>query len=342
MKRNYGTAYSLPITLWSGLFFLVPILIIVLYSVLKKGLHGGVEWEFSLDAYRALANPVLGKVALTTLWISVAATVLTLLVSLPAAYYMARSRHKELLLLLIIIPFWTNFLVRIYAWIAILGNSGFLNDMLLRLGLIEHYAHFLYNRQAVILVLVYSYLPYAILPLFSTIEKFDFSLLEAARDLGASHLTSLRKIMLPNIRAGIITAVLFTFIPTFGAYAVPQLVGGKDSFMLGNIIARELTVSRNWPLASALSVIITLLTTIAMVLFLWMNRSRPGPSRSRAGNRCASDRRGDSLRRRRSGRGGRAHVTAPRFSRAVFFLTVLFLFLPLLVLVASRSMPARR
>jgi spermidine/putrescine transport system permease protein len=209
-----------------------------------------------------------------TLVISLAATALTLLIALPCGYYMARSRKKSLYLFLIIIPFLTNFLIRIYAWQAILGNSGFLNNLLLKLGLIDDHIQFLYNAWAVVVVLVYSYLPYAILPLYSTIEKFDFSLLEAARDLGASHLGSILRVMIPNIKAGIVSAVLFTFIPTFGAYAVPKLVGGgKDSFMLGNLIADEILVSRNWPFASATSVLITLVTTAALGLYLLANKS---------------------------------------------------------------------
>ncbi len=274
MKRNYGKLYSLPITVWVSVFFVVPIIIIFLYSFLQKGLYGGVVYKFSLDAYRALANPVFAKVTISTIWISIVATVITVLIALPCAYYMAKSRWKNALMLLVIIPFWTNFLIRIYAWIAILGNNGFLNEILSKIGLTSGYIQFLYNEWAVVVVLVYSYLPYAILPLYSTIEKFDFSLLEAARDLGASHIRSLVSIMVPNIKGGIVTAVLFTFIPTFGAYAVPQLVGGKESVMLGNIIARELTVTRNWPLASSISIIITLVTTAGLLVYVWLNKKQ--------------------------------------------------------------------
>jgi len=272
VKKNYGRVYTTPITLWVSLFFVVPVVIVFLYSFMRKGLYGGVERGFSLEAYRALLNPVFGQVALTTLWISFISTALTLVLALPCGYYMARSSRKNLLVMLIVIPFLTNFLIQIYAWIAILGNNGFLNDLLARLGLTRNYVQFLYSKTAVIVVLVYSYLPYAILPLYSTIEKFDFSLLEAARDLGATHRQSLRRVLLPNIRGGIVSALLFTFIPTFGAYAVPQLVGGKDSYMLGNIIARELTVTRNWPLASAISMLITLVTALSLGVYLFVNR----------------------------------------------------------------------
>ncbi len=248
-------------------------LIIIAYSFMARGLYGGVEPRFSLAAYRALINPIFARVTLTTIWISVASTVLTIALGLPAAYYMARSGNARLLLL-VIVPFWTNFLIRIYAWIAILGNNGFLNDLLLTLGITTDFVQFLYNRNAVITVLVYTYLPYAILPLYSTIDRFDFTLLEAARDLGATHLQSLARVLLPGIRTGIFTAVLFTFIPTFGAYAVPQLIGGQDSYMLGNIIARELTITRNWPLSSAISVVITLITTAGLMVYMYLNRPR--------------------------------------------------------------------
>jgi spermidine/putrescine transport system permease protein len=267
-KRNYGPLYSGPMAVWFTVFFLAPLLIIVVYSFLKKGLYGGVEPVLSLDAYRALGNPSFVIITLRTLFISLISTLITIAVALPCGYFMARSKHQTLLLLLIIIPFWTNFLIRVFAWMNILGNNGFLNEFLTRLGLIKDYIHFLYNQNAVVLVLVYMYLPYAILPLYSTIDKFDFSLLEAARDLGASKPQSIVKVLLPNIRSGMYTAVLFTFIPIFGAYAVPLLVGGKDSYMLGNIIADQLTKARNWPLASAISMVLTLVTTVGVILMM--------------------------------------------------------------------------
>ncbi|TVQ28241.1 MAG: ABC transporter permease [Spirochaetaceae bacterium] len=272
-SKATGGLYVAPIALWITGFFVAPMLIIIAYSFMARGLYGGVEPRFSLAAYRALINPIFARVTLTTIWISVASTVLTIALALPAAYYMARSGNAKLLLL-VIVPFWTNFLIRIYAWIAILGNNGFLNDLLMTLGVTTDFVQFLYNRNAVITVLVYTYLPYAILPLYSTIDRFDFTLLEAARDLGATHLQSLARVLLPGIKTGIFTAVLFTFIPTFGAYAVPQLIGGQDSYMLGNIIARELTITRNWPLSSAISVVIMLITTAGLMVYLYLNRPR--------------------------------------------------------------------
>jgi spermidine/putrescine transport system permease protein len=271
-ERNFGPLYSAPLALWFTLFFLAPLAIIIIYSFLRKGLYGGVENEFSIDAYRYLGDPIFLGITARTVLTSVAATVITILIALPCGYFMAKSRNQNFLLLLIIIPFWTNFLIRVFAWMNILGNNGFLNEFLLRAGLIDDYIHFLYNQKVVVLVLVYMYLPYAILPLFSTIDKFDFSLLEAARDLGATKFSAMLKVLLPNIRGGIFTAVLFTFIPIFGAYAVPLLVGGKDSYMLGNIIADQLSKSRNWPRASAISMVLTVVTTAGVLLMMNVQR----------------------------------------------------------------------
>ncbi|MDR1257020.1 MAG: ABC transporter permease [Spirochaetaceae bacterium] len=260
--------YAGSMTAWASLFFLAPLLIIVVYSFLKKGLYGGVMPEFTFDAYIALKNPNIVVISAKTLLISLVSTVITILIALPCGYFMARSRHQTLLLMLIIVPFWTNFLIRVYAWMNILGSNGFLNEFLARIGLINDSIQFLYNRNAVILVLVYMYLPYAILPLFSSIDKFDFSLLEAARDLGATTIQAMFKVLMPNIRSGVYAAFLFSFIPIFGAYAVPLLVGGKDSYMLGNVVADQLTKSRNWPLASAISMALTVVTTVGVMLML--------------------------------------------------------------------------
>ena len=283
MKRNLGALYATPVGVWLTVFFVAPITIIFIYSFLGQGLYGGVVPAFSLDAYKSLLNGSFFHTAVITLALAALSTLLTLLLALPTAYFIARSRYRNVLLFLVIIPFWTNFLIRIYAWIAILGNNGFLNQVLLGLGLEHDYTPFLYNKYAVMIVLMYTYLPYAILPLYTAIEKFDFSLLEAARDLGATKSQAMFRVLLPNIKAGITTAVLFTFIPAFGQYAVPQLVGGRDSYMLGTVIARELTVTRNWPLASSIAVVLTMVTTMGVLLFMRMNRSTAESLKERSG-----------------------------------------------------------
>ena len=216
--KNMGSMYAWPMGLWFTAFFIVPLLIIILYSFLKKGLYGGVVWEFSLNAYKQMFNPNYGLVLLRTVRISLISTVFTILLALPCGYAMARSKFQTVLLFLVIIPFWTNSLIRIFAWMSILGNDGFINSILMQLGLTKDYLKLLYNQQAVILVSVYMYLPYAILPIFTAIDRFDFSLLEAARDLGATKPASMLKVLLPNVKSGVVTAVIFTFIPIQRTY----------------------------------------------------------------------------------------------------------------------------
>ncbi len=267
-SRILGYIYSWPMGIWFLIFFLVPIGIIFIYSFLSSSVYGGVVWEFSLTSYATIFSSSFAKIILRTLVITLVSTVITMLIALPCAYAMARSKAQTLCLFLIIIPFWTNSLIRIYAWINILSTEGFLNSLLLKLHIIKEPLSLIYNQGAVILVLVYMYLPFAILPLFTTIDKFDFTLLDAARDLGCSKLSAILKIMIPNIRSGFFTSLIFTFIPIFGAYTVPLLVGGKSSTMVGNIIVDQVQKTRNWPLASSFSVILTIISLVGVVFML--------------------------------------------------------------------------
>ena len=264
MKKNskLGLSYSLPINIWLTVFFLIPILIILSYSFLKRGTYGGVEFKLSFETFNIFVDKVFLTILFNTIYISILITIFTVLLAIPISYYIARSRHKQELLFLIIIPFWTNFLVRIYSWIALLGNNGFI-----KLHIINEPIKMLYNVPAVVIISVYTSLPFAILPLYAVVEKFDFSLLEAARDLGATNFQAFRKVFIPNIKAGIITSTIFTLIPALGSYAVPKLVGGTNSLMLGNVIAQHLTVTRNWPLASTISGALIVLTSIVVWLF---------------------------------------------------------------------------
>ena len=265
-----GSFYGWPMGLWFMIFFVAPLIIIFVYSFLKKGTYGGVEWQLSFKAYKQMCKPEYGLIVLRTLKITILSTIFTILVSIPSAYAMARSKHQTLFLFLVIIPFWTNSLIRIFAWMSILNNDGILNQVLMALHLTKEYVPFLYNTKAVILVSVYMYIPYAILPIFTAVDRFDFSLLEAARDLGATKPQSMFKVLIPGIKSGIVSALIFTFIPIFGAYTVPLLVGGKDSYMLGNIIVDQVQKTRNWPLAAAFSMV---LTVISVAGIAWITRS---------------------------------------------------------------------
>ncbi len=282
-KANPGPVYAWPMGLWFSLFFAAPLLIIVVYSFLKRDVYGGVLREFSLKAYAQMFTPAYGMIFLWTLWIAVMSTAVTIAVALPCGYAMARSRRQTLLLILVIIPFLTNSLIRIFAWMTILGDNGMLNSIL---GGIHHLVHglilrdgkefvahkFMFTQGAVILVSIYMYLPYAILPIFTAVDRFDFTLLEAARDLGSTKIKSMFLVLIPSIKSGIISALIFTFIPIFGSYTVPQMVGGKDSYMLGTLVVDQVQKVRNWPLASAFSVMITLLSMLAILWMLVSNK----------------------------------------------------------------------
>lgn len=264
--------------LWFSLFFVVPLAIIVAYSFMKRDMFGGVIHEFTLDAYKQMFSAAYARIFLRTLWMTVVATFISILIALPCGYAIARSRHQTTLLILVIVPFLTNSLIRIFAWMTILGENGALN------GICEIFAKFcffvtrnsdgvfvphkfMFTKFAVVLVSIYMYLPYAILPIFTSVDRFDFTLLEAARDLGATKAGSILRIMIPGIKSGIISALIFTFIPIFGNYTVPQIIGSTESYMLGNIIMDQIQKARNLPLASAFSVVLTVVS-MAAILFM--------------------------------------------------------------------------
>ena len=283
MKNNKGFWYSLPITIWMTLLFVIPSSFILLISFMKKGMYGGVDWTPTLDAYKSLINPSFVKITLNTLQISIITTILTVIIAIPVALYIATSKYKTMFLFLIIVPFWTNFLIRVHAWITILGNNGLLNNLIIALReKLPFLADILggapyqlmYNKPAIVLITIYCYLPYAILPLYSTIEKFDFSLIDAARDLGATKSYAYRKIFLPGVKSGVVTAIIFTFVPSLGSYAVPQLVGDQNSYMLGNVIANELLIARNFPKASAIASLLMLI--IAMTILISSRKDKKG------------------------------------------------------------------
>ena len=267
--------YYLPISLWMTLFFGIPTLIIIIFSFLKKGAYGGIAipMKQTLAAYKLLftSSDIL-KISVKTINISFWITAITLFLALPVAYYISRSKYKNLWLLLIVIPFWTNFLVRIFSFIAILGNKGIVNHFLMKIFGMKEPLALLYNRNAVIIISVYVFLPYAILPLYSAIEKFDFSLLDAASDLGANKFQALVRVFLPGIKSGMVTATIFTLVPAIGSYAVPDLVGGTDGVMLGNIIANRMFQLRDWPTASAISTVFIVITTFGVWLSMKMEK----------------------------------------------------------------------
>lgn len=273
-KRRNEILLSLPSLAWLGIFVFVPLLI-VFFIAFKPALpQGGIGPGWSTEAVRALAHPSYPELAWRTLWISAVTTAVCLVLALPVAFFIARlgARWRSRLLLLVIVPFWTNFLIRVFAWQQILHAEGMLAKGLRGLHLLGEHQSLLYNAAAVVLVSVYTFLPFAILPLFAAAEKFDFGLLDAARDLGATSLRAFTSVFLPGVRQGMVTALFVVFIPMLGSYVIPDMVGGKDTQMIGNKIAQRNFNDRNLPQAAALSGALTL----AVLAPMFLRRKEPG------------------------------------------------------------------
>lgn len=267
---------TLPSLAWLLVLFLVPAAVVLAMAFKPSDPFGGLGPGWTLETLRTLGSPNYPAIVWRTVWYSVLTTALCLVLATPMAYFMARTgaRWRNLLLLAVIVPFWTSFLVRIFAWKVLLHPDGVLKHALVAAGLVSPETSLLYNPAAVLLVLVYTELPFAILPLYAAAEKFDFRLLEAARDLGASPWQAFSRVFLPGIQRGLLTAMLVTFIPALGAYIVPDLMGGPNSEMIGNKIAQRTFVDRNLPQASALSALLALAILAPSMLALMLDRRR--------------------------------------------------------------------
>jgi spermidine/putrescine transport system permease protein len=273
-RRRAEWLASLPTLVWLGLFVVVPTFLVFVIAFRPSNPYGGIGAGWTLDTIRALATPSYLAIAWRTLWISLLTTVICLVLAVPAGYTIARApaKWRNRLLLLVIVPFWTSFLVRVFAWKSLLHPEGMVKGALEALGLVGRETTLLYNPTAVVLVMVYTFLPFTILPIYAAAEKFDFRLVEAARDLGARPFQAFRRVFLPGIRRAIQTAFLVVFIPSLGSYIIPDLVGGPGSEMLGNKIAQRVFTDRNLPHASALSAVLVLALLAPLVAVLALQR----------------------------------------------------------------------
>ncbi len=254
-KSRFSFLLASPAIFWLTLFFLIPYLIVIVYSFLTPTIYD-IKFQFSTESYSQLLNPIYITPFIHSFRLAVVTTAACLLLGYPVAYHIARSpeKQKNLFLLMIIIPFWTNFIIRIFAWRIFISPNGMLNEIFMYLSLIDEPMRILRTDFAVTLVMIYVYLPYMILPLYANIEKIDFTLNDAAMDLGANRFRSFLSVTLPLSREGIYAGILLVFIPALGTYIIPQIVGNQDILYLGQVIAYKIkSIPRNWPLASALS-----------------------------------------------------------------------------------------
>jgi spermidine/putrescine transport system permease protein len=263
-------ALLFPGLFWLVLFFAVPLIVIVFYSFLTPGPTGNVIWRFTLGNYaRLFSEGVYVNAYWRSLWIGVVTTLVCLLIGYPLALFIVQRppRWRGVLLFLVLIPFWTNFLVRTYAWMIILNNNGVLNGLLQTLGFQRQV--FLNTTGAVLTGLIYGELPFMVLPLYASLDRFDFTLMEAASDLGASRTRAFLRVMLPLTMPGVAAGSVLVFIPTVGQFVVSDLLGGAKVDLLGNLLQRLFTRSNppNWPLGSAMAIVFMFVLTVAVIFY---------------------------------------------------------------------------
>lgn len=261
---------------WLAIFLLAPLAILFVYSFFQRGTFGGIVYEFTLENYARAVEPLFVRIFVVSLKIALVTTALALLIGYPVAYYIATSAAKwrTVWLGLVVLPFWTSYLIRTYAWIVLLNSEGLINRMLIALG-IDARLELLYTQSAIIIGLLYGYLPFMILPLYAAIERLNPEYHEAAADLGATPLKTFLTVTFPLTLRGVFAGALFVFVPSLGNFFVPELLGGGHEILLGNLIRDQFLKARDWPFGSALAFLTMSLIMILLLAQAWLaNRER--------------------------------------------------------------------
>jgi spermidine/putrescine transport system permease protein len=259
-----------PVTIWLGLFFLVPLLLILAYSFGTSGIYGGITLGFNPSNYLKVFDPLYLEIIGRTFFIAALNTLLCLALGYPLAYFIVFKgrRWRNALVLLVMVPFWTSLLIRAYAWVVILGGNGIANRTLQFLGITDEPLTLIFTPEAVLMGMVYSYLPFMILPLYAALEKFDTRLKEAAQDLGASRWHTFWRVTFPLSLPGVIAGSILVFIPSAGEFVIPDLLGGSRTVMTGNLIQNQFLQARDWAFGSALSVLLAVLLLGAIMFYV--------------------------------------------------------------------------
>jgi spermidine/putrescine transport system permease protein len=261
--------FLLPSWIWLWLLFAAPFAIVLAYSLLTRGPYGGLATPWTFENYQRLVDPLYLMILLRSFVMAAVSTALCLVLAFPLALFISRAgKRKNLYLQLVILPFWTSFLVRTYAWLFLLRDTGLINTVLQRLGIIRAPLPLLYNDGAVLLGLVYGFLPFMVLPIYATLERLDPSLMEAAADLGAGPWTALWRVVIPLAKPGIRAGSILVFIPCLGAYLTPDLLGGGRTVMIGNLVQNQFTAARDWPFGSAVSLALMAIVAVLVIVFL--------------------------------------------------------------------------
>ena len=259
-----------PVTIWLGLFFLVPLLLILAYSFGTSGIYGGITLGFNPGNYLKVFDPLYLEIIGRTFFIAALNTLLCLALGYPLAYFIVFKgrRWRNALVLLVMVPFWTSLLIRAYAWVVILGGNGIAIRTLQFLGITDEPLTLIFTPEAVLMGMVYSYLPFMILPLYAALEKFDTRLKEAAQDLGASRWHTFWRVTFPLSLPGVIAGSILVFIPSAGEFVIPDLLGGSRTVMTGNLIQNQFLQARDWAFGSALSVLLAVLLLGAIMFYV--------------------------------------------------------------------------
>lgn len=257
-----------PGLIFTLVFVAAPVLLVLSYTVFDRGRFGGVVYEFGFDNFARAFEPTYRKVLLSSIWIAGLATGLALALGYPVAYAVAKlpARWRNVALVLIVVPFWTNFLIRTYAWIMLLNTQGVLNDFLIGLGLINEPLEMLYTRGAVVVGLLYAYLPLMILPIYASVARLDPELREASANLGANRFSTFFRVTLPLSLPGVVTGCIFVFVPSLGNFVVPELLGGGKTAMVGNLIRDQFLKARDWPFGATLALIMVVFLILLFAL----------------------------------------------------------------------------
>ncbi|MHA0856314.1 ABC transporter permease [Paenibacillus sp. CMAA1364] len=273
---NKSKWFLTPVLMWLGIFLVVPMLIVIAMSFMQRDTLGNVVYRFSWEGYKTFWDSLYLGIYWDTIVLSALTALICLLVSYPLAYHIANSspRMQNWGLILITIPFWINFLIRTYAWVLLLRTQGVVNSVLMHWGWIDEPLQMLYTKGAVLLGMVYNFIPFMVLPLYVAIEQIDRRLLDAASDLGASRWNAFWHITLPQSKTGIMTGSVLVFVSTAGMFVVTDILGGSKSSMISNIIQSQFLGARNWPFGSALSVIFVLTSLVLILLFNTVMKSR--------------------------------------------------------------------
>jgi spermidine/putrescine transport system permease protein len=277
----------LPLWIVIGIFMIGPLLVMAVVSLMESNVYGGVHFKFSLSGYRQILfdtnlfdeiefNPAYLIIIVRSFMLALAATFLSLLIGFPAAYFISRQsdRVKNILIFLVTIPFWTNLLIRTFAWIIILGKGGVIESSFNFFGLLDEESslNLMYTNSAILIGLVYSYLPLMVLPIYASMEKMDLRLLEAATDLYSNRIELIRKIILPLSMPGIIGGSILVFVPCLGAFIAPDLLGGGKKLLLGSLIQFQFSYARNWPFGAAMAMFLLALVILVLIFNARLNR----------------------------------------------------------------------